>query len=135
MRSDSGACMIFDVKAVSQEGQHGQESFAHFVIVELRKYMNKPKKYSWDSALRPAPVWIVSRMRIPQCGPARNPPTPVCSALYSGPKWSTTATFIVNTDCKVTYSRWSFIVIFDIYWDTEYQVTDSKYWLETLNTK
>ena len=30
---------------------------------------------------RPAPVWTVSRMRISQCGPARTPPAPVCSAL------------------------------------------------------
>ena len=39
--------MIFDVKTLSWEGQ---ESFAHFVIVELRKPMNKPKKCSQDSA-------------------------------------------------------------------------------------
>ena len=44
--------------------------------------MNKPKKCSRDSAPRPAPVWTVSRMRIPQCGPARTPPAPVWSALY-----------------------------------------------------
>ena len=39
--------MRFDVKALSWEGQ---ESFAHFVVVELRKRMNKPKKCSRDSA-------------------------------------------------------------------------------------
>ena len=54
-----------------------------FVLVELRKRMNKPKKCSRDSAPRPAPVWTVSRRRIPQCEPARTPPAPVCSALYS----------------------------------------------------
>ena len=48
----------------------GQESFVHFVLVELRKRMNKPKKCSRDSTPSPAPVWTVSRMRIPQCEPA-----------------------------------------------------------------
>ena len=44
--------------------------------------MSKLQICPQDSALRPAPVWNVSRTLIPQCGPARTPPTPVCSTLY-----------------------------------------------------
>ena len=47
-----------------------------------KTYEQAKEMFSGFSAKTP-PVWTVSRMRIPQCGPARTPPAPVCSALYS----------------------------------------------------
>ena len=64
--------------------------------------MNKPKKCSRDSAPRPAPVWTVSRIRFPQCGPARIPHAPVSSAL----------TQISSVDPYIVEFTWSICTTF-----------------------
>ena len=54
-----------------------------------KKMYEQAKICPQDSAPRPALVWTASCMRIPQCGPARTLPAPVCSALYSLLHWPT----------------------------------------------
>ena len=83
--SESVACMRFDLgDLVWNLYLEKVKSLAPFVLVALRKCMKLSKKCPRDSASRFAPVWTVSCMRIPQCGPARTPPAPVCSALKHG---------------------------------------------------